>query len=262
MKIAVAPNLQKKDAEACAREATGILEACGWEVVQACGLYQEGLRRRAAEEALADCQILLAIGGDGTIIHAAKAAAAWDIPILGVNAGKLGFTAGLEREELAMLSRLTEPDLPEERRMMLHVTLTGPQSSQSFLALNDAVVSAELAAIIDGVELSDKVGVCLDTCHVWDGGYDIAEHLDEVLNHFDREVGLERLKAIHLNDSQNPLGAHKDRHAKIGHGFIGLEAMARIINHPALKHLPLYLETPNELDGYAQEIKLLREHAR
>lgn len=149
MKIAVAPNLQKKDAEACAREATGILEACGWEVVQACGLYQEGLRRRAAEEALADCQILLAIGGDGTIIHAAKAAAAWDIPILGVNAGKLGFTAGLEREELAMLSRLTEPDLPEERRMMLHVTLTGPQSSQSFLALNDAVVSAELAAIID-----------------------------------------------------------------------------------------------------------------
>ena len=141
--------MQKKDAEACAREATGILEACGWEVVQACGLYQEGLRRRAAEEALADCQILLAIGGDGTIIHAAKAAAAWDIPILGVNAGKLGFTAGLEREELAMLSRLTEPDLPEERRMMLHVTLTGPQGSQSFLALNDAVVSAELAAIID-----------------------------------------------------------------------------------------------------------------
>ncbi len=120
----------------------------------------------------------------------------------------------------------------------------------------------ELREILDRVELSGHMGVCLDTCHVWDGGYDIAEHLDEVLNHFDREVGLERLKAIHLNDSQNPLGAHKDRHAKIGHGFIGLEAMARIINHPALKHLPFYLETPNELDGYAQEIKLLREHAR
>ncbi len=149
MKIAVAPNLEKKDAEACAKEAAEILEACGWEVVPAFGLYQEGLRRRTAEEALASCQLLLAIGGDGTIIRAAKAAAVREIPVLGVNAGKLGFTAGLEREELAMLARLTEPDLPEERRMMLRVTLTGPHGSQSFSALNDAVVSAELAAIID-----------------------------------------------------------------------------------------------------------------
>ncbi len=119
----------------------------------------------------------------------------------------------------------------------------------------------ELREILDRVELSGHMGVCLDTCHVWDGGYDIAGHLDEVLNHFDHVIGLTRLKAVHLNDSQNPLGARKDRHAKIGRGHIGLEAMVRIVNHPALKHLPFYLETPNELDGYAQEILLLREHA-
>lgn len=149
MKIAVAPNLEKKDAEACALEAIEILEANGCEVVPAYGLYQEGLRRKAAEEAVAGCELLLAIGGDGTIIHAAKTAASLDMPVLGINAGKLGFTAGLERGELTMLSRLAEPNLPEERRMMLTVTLTGPQGSQTFLALNDAVVSAELATIID-----------------------------------------------------------------------------------------------------------------
>ena len=120
----------------------------------------------------------------------------------------------------------------------------------------------ELREILDRVELSDHMGVCLDTCHVWDGGYDIRDHLDEVLDRFDRIVGLSRLKAIHLNDSMNPLGARKDRHAKIGQGHIGLEAMARIINHPALRNLPFYLETPNELDGYAEEIRVLREHYR
>lgn len=149
MKIAVAPNRKKENAEVCAQEAVKILQANGWEVVMAYGLYQEGLRREAAEEAISGCEILLAIGGDGTIIHAAKTAASLDMPILGINAGKLGFTAGVEQKELAMLSRLTEPNLPEERRMMLTVTLTGPQGSQSFLALNDAVVSAELATIID-----------------------------------------------------------------------------------------------------------------
>ena len=102
------------------------------------------------------------------------------------------------------------------------------------------------------------MGVCLDTCHVWDGGYDIVNHLDEVLTEFDRVIGLSRLKAIHLNDSQNPLGAHKDRHARIGEGQIGLEALVRVINHPALKRLPFYLETPNDLDGYAREIALLK----
>lgn len=117
----------------------------------------------------------------------------------------------------------------------------------------------ELREILDRVTLSDHMGVCLDTCHVWDGGYDIAGHLDDVLNRFDRVIGLERLRAIHLNDSQNPLGAHKDRHAKIGQGHIGLDAMKRIIRHPALKDLPFYLETPNELSGYGEEIRILRE---
>lgn len=117
---------------------------------------------------------------------------------------------------------------------------------------------AELREILDRVHLNEKMGVCLDTCHVWDAGYDIAEHLDQVLDEFDRTIGLSRLKAIHLNDSQNPLGAHKDRHARIGEGCIGLEALVRVINHPALRTLPFYLETPNDLDGYAKEIALLK----
>ena len=120
----------------------------------------------------------------------------------------------------------------------------------------------ELREIIDRVELNSHLGVCLDTCHVWDGGYDIANHLDEVLAEFDRIIGLERLRAIHLNDSLNPLGAHKDRHAKIGEGCIGKEALICVVQHPALKDLPFYLETPNELDGYAAEIALMREHVK
>ena len=116
----------------------------------------------------------------------------------------------------------------------------------------------ELREILDRVELSDKMGVCLDTCHIWDGGYDIVKDLDGVLDEFDRVIGLSRLKAIHLNDSLNPCGAKKDRHARIGEGYIGLDAMVRVINHPALRDLPFCLETPNELDGYAREIALLR----
>lgn len=103
------------------------------------------------------------------------------------------------------------------------------------------------------------MGVCLDTCHVFDGGYDIVNDLDGVLEQFDKIIGLDRLKAIHLNDSLNVLGSHKDRHACIGAGNIGLEALTRVVNHPALRHLPFNLETPNELDGYAAEIKLMRE---
>ena len=118
----------------------------------------------------------------------------------------------------------------------------------------------ELREILDRVTLSNHMGICLDTCHVWDSGYDIVNHLDEVLTEFDRVIGLSRLKAIHLNDSLNPLGAHKDRHARIGEGYIGKEALIRVINHPALRNLPFYLETPNELDGYAAEIALLREN--
>lgn len=116
----------------------------------------------------------------------------------------------------------------------------------------------ELRAILDRVELSDKLGVCMDTCHVFDGGYDIVNHLDDVLNQFDKVIGLKKLKAIHLNDSKNPMGSHKDRHEVIGGGFIGLEALVRVIKHPVLEKLPFYLETPNELPGYAAEIALLR----
>ena len=117
----------------------------------------------------------------------------------------------------------------------------------------------ELKAIIDKVGLNSQLGVCLDTCHVWDAGYDIADHLDEVISEFDRIIGLDRLKAIHLNDSLNPLGAHKDRHARLGEGHIGLTSLKRLINHPALAHLPFYLETPNDLAGYAKEIDMMRE---
>jgi len=140
---------------------------------------------------------------------------------------------------------------PEQKTMVLLETMSGKGSEvgRNF---------EELRAILDQVECEDKLGVCLDTCHVFDGGYDIVNSLDEVIAEFDRIVGLEKLKAIHLNDSMNMLGSHKDRHAKIGEGNIGLEAFEKIINHGKLRELPFYLETPNELEGYAQEIALLR----
>ncbi|NLD17476.1 MAG: deoxyribonuclease IV, partial [Tissierellia bacterium] len=117
----------------------------------------------------------------------------------------------------------------------------------------------ELAEIIEGVELKSKIGVCLDTCHLWEAGYDIKDNLDGVLDEFDKIVGLEKLYAIHLNDSKNELGASKDRHEKIGEGSLGIEAIKNVINHPKLRHLPFNLETPNEIDGYEAEIKLLKE---
>ena len=116
----------------------------------------------------------------------------------------------------------------------------------------------ELQAIIERVDLKEKIGVCLDTCHVWDAGYDIVEHLDEVLKEFDRIIGLERLKAIHLNDSMNPLGSHKDRHARLGEGQIGSEALQRIVCHEKLQGLPFILETPNDDEGYAAEIAIVK----
>ena len=116
----------------------------------------------------------------------------------------------------------------------------------------------ELADIIERVERKDRIGVCLDTCHIYDGGYDIVNDLDGVLAGFDKVIGLERLKAIHLNDDKNPMGSQKDRHEKIGKGTIGLEAFERIINHPALRDLPFYLETPNDLAGYKEEIEILK----
>ena len=118
----------------------------------------------------------------------------------------------------------------------------------------------EIRRIIDKVELNHKLGVCLDTCHVYSAGYNIVEDLDGVLEQFDKIIGLERLKAVHLNDSMMPFNSRKDRHEKIGKGTIGLDAIIKFINHPKLAHLPYYLETPNELNGYAEEIKLLREN--
>ena len=116
----------------------------------------------------------------------------------------------------------------------------------------------ELRDILDRVNLSDRLGVCLDTCHVFDGGYDIAGNLTGVLEEFDKVIGLGRLRAVHLNDTMNPLGSHKDRHQKLGEGELGLEALERIINHPALRELPFYLETPNDLAGYGREIVLMK----
>lgn len=149
------------------------------------------------------------------------------------------------------LNRLLRPD---QSTTILLETMSGKGSEVggSF---------TQLRAIVDRVELGDRLGVCLDTCHVWDAGYDIAGNLDGVLEEFDRVIGLDRLRAIHLNDSKNPLGSHKDRHACIGEGCIGLEALVRVIRHPALKDLPFCLETPNDLAGYAREIALLRQAA-
>ncbi|WP_196607023.1 deoxyribonuclease IV [Pectinatus frisingensis] len=142
--------------------------------------------------------------------------------------------------------------LPEQRTTVLLETMAGKgtEIGRSF---------EEIRAIIDKVLLQDKIGVCLDTCHVFDGGYDIVNDLDGVVQQFDNIIGLHRLKAIHLNDSKNSMGSHKDRHEKIGAGNIGLKALTGVINHPKLRHLPFILETPNDHDGYAGEIAMLRE---
>lgn len=118
----------------------------------------------------------------------------------------------------------------------------------------------EIRGILDQIEKKDKIGVCLDTCHVWDAGYDIVNDLDGVLQEFDRVIGLDRLKAVHLNDSKNPIGSHKDRHEKIGFGMIGKDALLRVVTHPLLQNRPFILETPNDEDGYRQEIAMIREH--
>ena len=146
---------------------------------------------------------------------------------------------------------LNEVLYPEMTTTVLLETMSGKGSEvgRSF---------EEIRKIIDGTELSDKLGVCLDTCHVYDAGYDVVNNLDDVLDEFDRIIGIDRLKAIHINDSKNPFESHKDRHEVIGGGFIGIEAFERIINHKSLRDLPFFLETPNELDGYQKEIEVLR----
>lgn len=146
---------------------------------------------------------------------------------------------------------LNEVLYPEQTTMVLLETMAGKGSEVGGKF-------EELRAIIDKVMLNEKLGVCLDTCHIYDAGYDIAGDLDGVLAEFDRVIGLERLRAIHLNDSKNPFMSHKDRHEKIGEGSLGVEVLKTVINHPRLRHLPFYLETPNELEGYAKEIALLR----
>jgi len=140
---------------------------------------------------------------------------------------------------------------PEQTTTVLLETMTGKGSEVGGRF-------EELRDIIDRVGLSEKLGVCFDTCHVFDAGYDIVNDLDGVLSEFDRVVGLGRIRAIHINDSKNPLASRKDRHETIGNGHIGLEALSRVINHPQLRTLPFLLETPNELPGYAAEIALLK----
>lgn len=150
-----------------------------------------------------------------------------------------------------IVEMLNEVIKPEQTTKVLLETMAGKgtEIGRSF---------EEIAEIISKVELKDHLGVCLDTCHVYDAGYDIVNDLDGVLDEFDRVIGLDRLCAIHLNDSKNPFKSHKDRHEKIGEGSIGTDAIERIINHPKLRNLPFFLETPNELEGYAEEIKLLK----
>lgn len=158
---------------------------------------------------------------------------------------------GAEKGISMIAELLNEILLPEQSCVALLETMSGKGSEvgASF---------GEIAEIMERVKLNRKLGVCLDTCHVYSAGYDIVKNLDGVLEEFDSKIGLERLKAVHLNDSMTPFNSRKDRHAKIGEGTIGLDAIARIINHPKLSSLPFYLETPNELSGYAREIALLR----
>lgn len=158
---------------------------------------------------------------------------------------------GAEKGISMIAELLNEILLPEQSCVVLLETMSGKGSEvgASF---------GEIAEIMERVKLNRKLGVCLDTCHVYSAGYDIVRNLDGVLEEFDSKIGLERLKAVHLNDSMTPFNSRKDRHAKIGEGTIGLDAIARIINHPKLSSLPFYLETPNELSGYAREIALLR----
>lgn len=161
---------------------------------------------------------------------------------------KQGADVGIEKIA-ALLNRVLTPEV---KTPVLLETMAGKgtEVGRSF---------QELRQIIDRVELQEKMGVCLDTCHVFDGGYDIVGDLDGVLEEFDRVIGLERLRAVHLNDSKNPLGSHKDRHACLNEGEIGIAALEKVINHPALKDVPFLLETPNELEGYAKEIAWLKE---
>ena len=180
-----------------------------------------------------------------------KRAAAFHSKVLVLHPGS-SLSAGVEEavEQIAKgLNLVLDADDSNVRIALETMAGKGSEVGRSF---------EELRAILDRVEQKERMGVCLDTCHVYDGGYDIIGDLDGVLQAFDEIIGLDRLKAIHLNDSKNPIGSHKDRHEKIGEGTLGLTGIANIINHPKLCHLPFYLETPNEAAGYAKEISLLK----
>ncbi len=194
----------------------------------------EGLRTFARETMLDDLQRLEHIPGSLYNFHPGSHV-------------KQGAEAGIE----LIAAHLNKILWPEQSTTVLLETMAGKGSEvgRTF---------KELRAILDRVKQADKLGVCLDTCHVFDGGYDIAQNLDGVLEQFDKIIGLNRLRAIHLNDSMNPLGSHKDRHQKLGEGEIGLKALEQVINHPALCRLPFYLETPNDLEGYGREIAQMK----
>lgn len=194
----------------------------------------EGLRTFAEETMLDDLQRLEHIPGSLYNFHPGSHV-------------KQGAEAGIE----LIAAHLNKILWPEQSTTVLLETMAGKGSEvgRTF---------EELRAILDRVKQTDKLGVCLDTCHVFDGGYDIAKNLDGVLEQFDKVIGLNRLRAIHLNDSMNPLGSHKDRHQKLGEGEIGLKALEQVINHPALRSLPFYLETPNDLEGYGREIAQMK----
>ncbi len=194
----------------------------------------EGLRTFARETMLDDLQRLEHIPGSLYNFHPGSHV-------------KQGAEAGIE----LIAAHLNKILWPEQSTTVLLETMAGKGSEvgRTF---------EELRAILDRVKQADKLGVCLDTCHVFDGGYDIAQNLDGVLEQFDKIIGLNRLRAIHLNDSMNPLGSHKDRHQKLGEGEIGLKALEQVINHPALCRLPFYLETPNDLEGYGREIAQMK----
>ena len=198
----------------------------------------EGLRRFARDTMVDDLRRLEAVPGCLYNFHPGSHV-------------KQGTEIGI-RHIAALLNEVLRPEQPTT---VLLETMSGKGSEVGG-------TFAELRAIIVAVELRELLGVCLDTCHVFDAGYDIVGNLDGVLEEFDQTVGLARLRAIHLNDGMNPLGSRKDRHAKIGEGVIGLEALVRVINHPALRELPFYLETPNDVPGYAREIALLRSAYR
>lgn len=160
---------------------------------------------------------------------------------------------GVEIGTEYIIEMLNEIIKPEQTTKVLLETMSGKGSEigRNF---------EEIKNIMNKIKLKDHIGVCLDTCHIFDGGYDIVNELDKVVEEFDKIIGLDKLYAIHLNDSMNECNSHKDRHAKIGEGNIGLDALVKVINHPKLKHLPFFLETPNDLEGYGKEIKILREN--